>query len=354
MARNPRRSITARRKREHVEIVLNRDVSFQSKTSGFEEWEFEHNALPELIFSEINPHVTFLGKPLAMPLMISCMTGGYGSAKTINRQLAEVCEKQRVAMGVGSQRQALEDSSYHETFSIVRTVAPTIPVVGNIGAAEVAQLRDATPVQRLVDMIRADAFAVHLNPLQELLQPEGNPDFRGVLRGIELLVKQLSVPVIVKEIGSGISGRVAQRLIDVGVRIIDVAGSGGTSWAGVEIIRRNEQSLKETFWDWGIPTVEALRQLANLKRQTRELFIIASGGIFNGVHIAKSIALGADLTAAARPIMQALHKGKEKGVHKLLNAWLMELKRVMFLVGASTIDELRVAPISQVHRPGPR
>src|SRR5713101_5475889 len=257
-----RRQTTSRRKREHVEIVLNRDVSFRSKTSGFEYWEFEHNALPELNFSEIETGTAFLGKPISMPLMVSCMTGGYGNAESINRQLAEVCEEERIAMGVGSQRQALEDTFYHATFTVVREVATTIPVVGNIGAAEVARLRDASAVQRLVDMIHADAFAVHLNPLQEFLQPEGNPNFRGVLHGIEILVKNLSVPIIVKEIGAGISSAVAQRLLDVGVRVIDVAGAGGTSWAGIEMIRGNHESLREAFWDWGIPTSEAIRQVS--------------------------------------------------------------------------------------------
>lgn len=258
-------------------------------------------------------------------------------------------------MGVGSQRQALEDSSYHATFSVVREAAPTIPLVGNIGAAEVAQLRDASPVQRLVDMIHADAFAVHLNPLQEFLQPEGNPNFRGVLKGIEMLVKQLSVPIIVKEIGAGISASVAKRLIDVGVHIIDVAGAGGTSWAGIEIMRRNEHELKEAFWDWGIPTVEAIQQVSNLKSLRKEFFgqisnlkVIASGGITNGVHIAKSLALGADLAATARIVLQALHREGKQAVRDLFSLWHKELKGVMFLVGTSTIVQLQAVPLHRV------
>lgn len=342
------RTATSRRKREHVDLVLNRDVSFRSKTSGFEEWEFDHNALPELNFSEIDPSTTFLSKHLAMPLMVSCMTGGYADAQSINRRLAEVCEEVQIAMGVGSQRQALEDSSYHSTFTVVREVATTIPLIGNIGAAEVAHLRDASPVERLVEMIRADAFAVHLNPLQEFLQPEGTPNFHGVLQGIELLAKNLSVPIIVKEIGAGISSSVARRLIDAGVRIIDVAGAGGTSWAGIEILRRNEHALKESFWDWGIPTTDALMQVAQLKSQCRDLAVIASGGINSGMHIAKSIALGADLAAAARPVMQALHHGGKKGLRQLFDLWLKELRGVMFLVGARTMAHLQKTPIHRV------
>lgn len=348
MARNSRRSTTSRRKRQHVDLVLNRDAGFQAKTAGFERWEFEHNALPELNFSRVDCTTSFLTKRLSMPLMVSCMTGGYRNAHAINRQLAEVCEELQIAMGVGSQRQALEDTSYHTTFSVVREVAPTIPLIGNIGAAEVARLRDASPVERLVDMIRADAFAVHLNPLQEFLQPEGNPDFHGVRRGIELLVKHLSVPVIVKEIGAGLSASVAKRLIDVGVRIIDVAGAGGTSWAGIEIMRRNEHQLRDAFWDWGIPTAEAIAQVSNLKPVTPGLVLIASGGIANGVHIAKSLALGADLAAAARPILQALRKSGQRGVFELVQLWEKELKGCMFLVGAASVAHLQQVKLHRV------
>jgi isopentenyl-diphosphate delta-isomerase len=348
MAKHSPRSTTSRRKREHVNLVLNRDVGFQAKTAGFERWDFEHNALPELDFSQIDTTTTFLSKRLSMPLMVSCMTGGYRNAHAINRQLAEACEELQIAMGVGSQRQALEDTSYHKTFSVVREVAPTIPLIGNMGAAEVARLQDVSPVERLVDMIRADAFAVHLNPLQEFLQPEGNPEFNGVQHGIELLAKHLSVPVIVKEVGAGISASVAKRLIDVGVRIVDVAGAGGTSWAGIEIMRRNEHELADAFWDWGIPTAEAIVQISNLKPGNPSLVLIASGGIANGVHIAKSLALGADLAAAARPVLQALHKRGRRGVLDLVRLWQRELKGCMFLVGAATVAQLQQVKLHRV------
>lgn len=348
MSKHSHRSLTSRRKQEHVDLVLNRDVGFRTKSTGFEQWEFTHNALPELNFSEVDSTSTFLGKQLSFPMMVSCMTGGYRNAQWINKQLAEVCEELRIAMGVGSQRQALEDSSYHKTFQVVRQVAPTVPLIGNIGAAEIAQLNDVSPVERLVDMIRADAFAIHLNPLQEFLQPEGNPNFRGVLNGIKLLTQHLSVPVIVKEIGAGISGEVAQRLIEAGVRIIDVAGAGGTSWAGIEILRRNEDDLKETFWDWGIPTAEALRQVSQFRSRVPGLRIIASGGITNGIHIAKSLALGADLAASARPMLQALHRRGKEGLRTLLELWKKELKGAMFLVGASTIERLRQIPLRRI------
>ncbi len=337
---------TSSRKEEHVNITLTKDVSFRSKTSGFERWEFLHNALPELNFSDIDTSISFLGKHLSLPLMISSMTGGYRDAERINRGLAEVCAELHLAMGVGSQRQAIENQTFHRTFSVVREVAPEIPIIGNIGAAEVAQLKDASPVRRLAELVHADGFAVHLNPLQEFLQPEGNTNFRGVLNGIELLVKALPIPVIVKEIGAGISAPVAKRLINAGVRIIDVAGSGGTSWAGVEILRRNSAkpqrpTFAEAFWDWGIPTADALRQVASLKSQTAGLTVIASGGISSGLDVAKSIAFGADLAGAARPMLKALERGGTRGLREEIRTWEMQLKGAMFLTGSRTIADLQ-------------
>ncbi len=347
-----KRTRTSSRKQQHVEITLSKDVAFRSKTSGFERWEFQHNALPELNLSEVDPSVPFLGKRLSFPLIVSSMTGGYDDALRINRSLAELCAERRLAMGVGSQRQALEDTRFHRTFSVVREVAPEIPIFGNIGAAEVARLRDASPVQHLASLINADAFAVHLNPLQEFLQPEGTPDFRGVLKGIELLVKGLDVPLIVKEIGAGISAYVARRLLEVGVQIIDVAGAGGTSWAGVEILRRNDGSTRRTsahreesfasaFWDWGIPTADALRQVASLQSQYPSLTIIVSGGIHSGLDIAKAIAFGAHAAGSARPLLHGLERGGAKVLRSLFDRWEMELKGAMFLTGSRTIPDLR-------------
>jgi isopentenyl-diphosphate Delta-isomerase len=342
------KSKTSSRKKDHVLLTVNRDVAFREKTTGFEHWEFVHNALPEINFSDVSTETVFLSKRLSFPFMISCMTGGYADAKRINKNLAEVCEEHGVAMGVGSQRQALEDTTYHSSFSIARKAAPTIPIVGNIGAAEVAKLTDASPVQRLADLVRADAFAVHLNPLQELLQPEGSPAFRGVLRGIEALVRGLSIPVIVKEIGAGISKDVAQRLISAGVAIIDVAGAGGTSWAGVEILRRKDGRANDLFWDWGIPTSQALRQVASLRSSSPGLSIVASGGMTNGLEAAKAFALGADIVAAARPMLQVLMAAGKKGLSGSLDRWVKEFKGTMFLVGAPTLKHLRQAPINHV------
>jgi isopentenyl-diphosphate Delta-isomerase len=345
---------TSSRKQQHVALTVTRDVSFRTKTAGFERWEFLHNALPELNFSDIDPSCSFLGKTMALPLIISCMTGGYGDAARINRQLAEVCRERNIGMGVGSQRQALENSDFHRSYSVVREVAPDIPIIGNIGAAEVARLKDIYPVLKLSEMIKADAFAVHLNPLQELLQPEGSPEFTGVLRGIELLVKNLRLPVIVKEIGAGISIHVARRLMGAGVTILDVAGAGGTSWAGVEILRRRKQAsaghtakapgredFAAQFWDWGIPTVDALRQVSSLKEQHPALKVIASGGIQSGLDIAKSVAFGADLAGMARPMLLALESGGVPALNGLMDNIAMELKGAMFLTGSKSLPDLQ-------------
>ena len=348
---------TSSRKQQHVNISLTKDVAFRAKSSGFDRWDFLHNALPELNLSDIDPSAVFLGKKIALPFIISSMTGGYAKAEQINQQLAEVCVQKKIALGVGSQRQALENIRYHRSFSVARATGPNIPIFGNIGASEIANLRDVSPIARLIDLIQADGFAVHLNPLQELLQTEGNTDFRGVLDGIELLAKSLPVPIIVKEVGAGISADVARRLVDVGVKIIDIAGAGGTSWAGVEILRRNGQVKKnrgdrtrkekvksanaEMFWDWGIPTVDALKSVYPLKSESPSLKIIASGGISNGVDCAKSIALGADFIASAMSILQALAGGGTKAVIELVNQWEWELKGAMFLTGSCSIAELQ-------------
>lgn len=338
----PKNQQISKRKADHIKIILNEATNFRQKRSGFEFYEFEHNALPELNANRIDTSTKFLGKQLSFPFMVSSMTGGFLGAEKINGLLATVCNEFSVAMGVGSQRQTLENSNYIKSFNVVRQNAPNILLVGNIGAAEIASIKDVSPIQRLVDTIQADAFAIHLNPLQEFLQPEGKPNFVGVLKGIEKLVKYMSVPIIVKEIGAGISPTVAQKLINVGVNIIDTAGAGGTSWAGVEIIRRSDDSLAETFWDWGIPTAESI---IGIRKLSKKITIIGSGGIRSGLDIAKALALGADIAASATPIMKALKHGGERGIIDILTVWKTELQGVMFLVGAKNIVNLKKTKI---------
>ncbi|HET7152430.1 MAG TPA: type 2 isopentenyl-diphosphate Delta-isomerase [Candidatus Kapabacteria bacterium] len=341
-------SRTVSRKKEHVDLVLKNEVGFHSKTTGFEEWDFVHNALPELDFSETDPAQTFLGKKLAAPFIVSCMTGGYAGAKKINRDLAEVCAEFPIAMGIGSQRQAMESDLFHESFKIAREVAPNIPLIGNIGAAQIAKQTSIDTIRTAVELIRADALAVHLNPAQELLQPEGNPAFKGVLEGIEMLVGKLPIPIIVKEIGAGISAQVAQLLTDTGVKYIDVAGAGGTSWSGVELLRRKSGSVDMSmFWDWGIRTADSIIAVRNVLKKG---VVIGSGGITNGLEAAKALALGADMIGAARPMLQELNAHGKKGLQKLIESWIYQLRGAMFLTGSATIAQLQRTPIIQSHK----
>ena len=260
------KNATSSRKQEHVDLCVNQNVQFRAKTTGLENYSFIHNALPEINFTDIQIDSQFLNATIQMPLMISSMTGGYKDAEKINAELAEICQTLQIPMGVGSQRQALEQDTYTASFSIVRKYAPTIPITANIGASEIRNLSSMSNMRRIVEMIDANALTVHINPLQELMQPEGTPDFSGVLNGISYLVNNAEVPIIVKEVGAGISGDVAQRLLDCGVQIIDVAGAGGTSWAGVEILRNEHTNDSTFFWDWGIPTADCLEMIYPLKQ----------------------------------------------------------------------------------------
>ncbi len=352
MAKRTSPKPTVSRKKQHIELALSRNVGFLEKRTGLEEWEFTHNALPEVDLAHIDPSTEFLGRKVALPFMISCMTGGYTDALRINRRLAEACEAFGIAIGVGSQRQALEDARFHRTFSIVRDAAPSVPVVGNIGAAEVAALKTSEAVKGLASLIQADGFAVHLNPLQEFLQPEGNPRFQGVLDGIGLLVRELPIPIIVKEVGAGLSVEVIGRLLEAGVRYIDVAGAGGTSWAGVEILRRKgAEDAALAFWDWGIPTATAVQEAAALKGRPHRFTLIASGGLNTGLDAAKCIAMGADMAASARPVLKALASGGPRKLRAFLEGWAFQLRGAMLLTGSRTLQDLQHAPLKHVAQP---
>ncbi len=335
---------TVSRKQSHVELVSTENVEHKSISTGFEGLRFVHNALPEIAYSDIDTSTQFFGKHLGYPLLISSMTGGYEDALRINRELADVAAEYHLAIGVGSARQALETDTHHETYRVVRREYPEGLIFTNVGAPEVARLGNERKVKKLskiVDLVEADALIIHLNPLQELMQPEGDPDFRGVLFGIELCVKELGLPIIVKEVGAGISQEVAKRLLEVGVRAIDVAGAGGTSWAGVEILRhkKKDRAALEPFWDWGISTVDALVEVAKLKEKIT-FGLIASGGILNGVDAAKSIALNADLVGIARPFLKALIEGGEEALHEKVETILSQFKQAMFLTGAQDLTAL--------------
>lgn len=327
----------ANRKIEHIQIALNKDVRFKKKTTGFEDYELIHCALPEMDYGDVCTETAFLGKKLDFPLIITAMTGGFPEAVEINRQLALACQQRNIAFGVGSQRQILESEHYLDSYSVVRQAAPDCVVVGNIGAEQVAEIEDLSVFKRMVDLIEANAMAVHLNPLQEILQPEGRGIFRGVLKGIEKLVRGLKVPIIVKETGCGISENVAKALVDIGVTYIDIAGAGGTSWAGIESFREIENHLAHRFWDWGIPTAKSLEMVNRVKG----VKTIASGGIENGIVMAKALALGAHLCGGALIFLKVLMEKKLEGLMSLLSLWKQELKIAMFLTSSRKIQDLR-------------
>lgn len=340
------------RKEEHVRICAEEDVRYRSKTTGFERYDFDYVALPELDFEEVTLHTTFLGQTIRLPLLVSCMTGGYDGATAINAALARLCQRWQLAMGLGSMRSLLNNHEQLESFRIVRDQAPSIPIIANIGASQLVGEIQPADLESLVSLVGADALAIHLNPLQELLQPEGTPHFRGVLAAIEKLLSALTIPVIVKEVGSGISGRVAEQLLRVGVQYIDVAGAGGTSWAGVELKRSavdpGSNPLAE-LWDCGIPTAECIIEVDAL-RSRYDFTLIGSGGISNGFDAAKAIALGADLVGVARPLLQAFQQRGEGALDQYIADWELQLRSAMFVCGARTVSDLQRVPL-RIRRP---
>jgi isopentenyl-diphosphate delta-isomerase len=326
-----------KRKKDHVDLCVNGDVGYETPT-GFDRYFFRHNALPEVNIDNVSVEQTLLGRTFSFPLMISSMTGGYSEASRINAQIARVCEAENLPFGVGSQRALLDHPDEIDTFSVVRDEAPHAFIAANIGGAQVAGGLPDEQVSVLVDSIKADAIIVHLNPLQELVQPEGDREFAGVEEGIAKLVIQSSVPVIVKETGAGISGDVARRLLAIGVSVIDVAGAGGTSWSKVENKRKEDGHSTEIFNEWGIPTVTCIREVEELREQFR-FEMIASGGISGGADIVKSICLGADFTASARPVIQALMNGGEEELHQLISLWKEQVATILTLLGRKSFQE---------------
>jgi len=339
---------TAERKHSHVDICLRGDVAFSTITTGLERYRLRHNALPELNYDNLSTETDFLGKRIGAPLMISSMTGGYSEAAELNGKLAEAAERFQLPLGVGSMRQALEESSHRDSFAVVRRHAPTTQIFANIGAPEIAKGLSSDDLQTMIEMIRADGLIIHLNAAQELFQPEGGTDFRRVLDEVAAITAKLSVPVIAKEVGCGISAPVARQLLNAGVRVIDVAGAGGISWQKVEEARytrrfgtddRFSTRGLEELLNWGTPTAECLVAVNALRENPTPPFsLIASGGIQSGIDIAKSIALGADLAASAGALLRSLHSGT---LEETLTTWMNDLRAAMFLTGSATIAELQ-------------
>ncbi len=328
----------SKRKEEHIDLCLNHDVAYQ-KSNGFEQYDFIHEALTEVVFDDIKFDTQFLEKTISYPFMISSMTGGTERAKALNEKLSIVANKLNISIGVGSQRALLESSEHSDTYKVIRERAPKVPVLSNIGAAQIVQLKNITSLLKIIEIISADGLIIHINPLQELLQKEGEIKFEGLLHKISEIKREIDIPIIAKEVGSGISKGTARKLLDIGVDVIDVAGSGGTSWAAVELLR-NPNPENDYFREWGLKTSFCVKEIAKLKDEY-DFTLISSGGINNFVDAAKSLALGADMFASASIILKTLERSDVDGVIKLIEGWFSGIRKIMFLTGSKNIMELQ-------------
>jgi len=337
---------TESRKVDHIEINLNKAVQYRRTTTGFENVHLIHRALPELSLEEVETSTRLFGHHLSAPILIAGMTGGTRRAIKINANLAEAAERLGLGMGVGSQRAALENPDYVESYRIARERAPNTFLIANIGCPQLIEGNAVEGAKSAVEMIKADALAIHLNPLQEAIQLEGQTNFSRASERIREVCRSLDVPVIAKETGAGIAAEEAILLEKVGVKGLDVGGAGGTSWAAVEYHRAIGEGDEEaaskglTFWDWGIPTAVSL---VEAKSSTR-LPIIATGGIRTGIDVAKALALGAEAVGLASPLLKDAVQGAKR-VMESLNKLISELKIAMFLTGCKTIEDLKRAPV---------
>ncbi len=338
---------TTSRKLDHVRIVLEEDVAAKGVHTGFAAYRMPHEALPELDLAEIDTRTSFLGRPMRAPLLISSMTGGAADVTSINLALAEAAQLLGLGMGVGSQRSAIRDARLAYTYQ-VRRVAPNIPLLANLGAVQLNYGYGADECRRAVEMIEADALILHFNALQEAVQPEGNTNFKGLLRKVEQVCRALEVPVIAKEVGNGIGPSAARRLVEAGVWGIDVAGAGGTSWSEVERFRHSSEQgarVAGAFAGWGLPTTEAIRQV---RAALPHVPLIGSGGVRSGVDVAKVIALGADLAATAKPTLGPATGTGVDAVVAGLQAYIDELRVAMFCSGCADLAALRGLKLEQL------
>lgn len=341
----------AKRKLDHLLICMEKDLSVRGATTGLARYRLRHCALPELDLRDVDLSTSFLGKALRAPLLISAMTGGTAKARQINLNLAEAAQALGIAMALGSQRVAIEDPRQVSTYQ-VRSAAPEVLLFANLGAVQLNYGYGLAECRQAVQMIAADALILHLNPLQEALQPHGNTNFAGLLPKIAAICRELEVPVIVKEVGWGISESVARQLAHAGVAALDVAGAGGTSWSKVEEHRAHDDLQRRVaadFADWGIPTAEAIQQA---RRAAPQLPIIASGGIQSGPAAAVALALGADLVGLARPLLAPATVSAE-AVQDELRVLLEGLRIAMFAAGIPDIASLKATPLEKLCDPSP-
>jgi isopentenyl-diphosphate delta-isomerase len=334
------------RKADHIDVCLKEDVQSRRVTTGFEDVNLVHRALPEIEREKIDLSTTVFGYKFSAPLFVGAMTGGTAKATKINAAIAEAVDELHLGMGVGSQRIAIDNPKVERSFSVVREKAPTAFILANIGGPQLVGKYGVKETKKAVEMVKADALAIHLNALQEAVQPEGDTNYSNLLQKICKVAQELDVPVVVKETGAGIAAEDATMLEAAGVAGIDVAGVGGTSWAAVEYYRAKarqngaSQRLGETFWDWGIPTAVSLVETA----QSVKVPVIASGGIRNGIDATKALALGASLASATYPFLGPATTGSED-VKKALRYLVEEVKNAMFLVGANSVQKLQNVPV---------
>src|SRR5579872_7306212 len=329
---------TASRKADHIRINLEADVAGKGVGNGFDDYRFIHRALPDVDLAEIETSTSIFGRALAAPLLISCMTGGTDEARRINRNLARAAQEAGLALGLGSGRVLFEHPDLLDSFA-VRKLAPDVALFANLGAVQLNRGYDADDCMRLVSQLDADALVLHLNALQEALQPGGDANFSGLLPKIAAVCSTLDVPVVVKEVGWGIAPDIVRALFDAGVSAVDVAGAGGTSWSEVERHRIDDPvrtRVAAAFGGWGIPTTAAL---IGARLAVPDGTIIASGGVRNGTDIAKALTLGADSVGMAGPLVRAAAAG-DAALEETIAVILEELRLVMFCVGASHVGDL--------------
>lgn len=337
---------TRKRKADHIRIALNENIQAKRVTTGLEDVYFIHRALPGIDKKKVDLSTTVFGHKFAAPVIVGAITGGTREASKINATIAEAVGKLGLGMGVGSQRAAIEDRKLEKTFAIARKKAPTAFLMANVGGVQLVNGYGLKEAKTAIEMINADAIAIHLNALQEAVQPEGQTSFRGVLEKIREIAGEINEPVIAKETGAGIAAEDSRELEDAGVKGIDVGGAGGTSFAAVECYRSKEHQnssqrrLGDTFWDWGIPTAVSIVEAS----MTTRMCIIGSGGIRNGIDVAKALALGASLASLSFPILKAAVKEADEA-ESALSLLIDELRNAMFLVGASSIQQLRKTPV---------
>ena len=333
-----------KRKDEHLDVVLTGNAGVKDRTSGFDDIWFSHCALPEISLNTVDLRTNLFGKPLSAPLLISSMTGGPQRSIDLNRHIAEACNTLGLAFGVGSQRIALEGGSAAGFGPELRRLAPDAAIFANFGAAQLRDWNGPDMARRAVDMIAADALIIHLNPLQEAVQTGGDTDWCGLLAKIEQICRQCTFPVICKEVGAGLSGAVARRLVDAGVAAIDVAGLGGTSWVAVEVARSanpKQRAIAQPFRDWGIPTAQAV---VEARHACPDTVVIASGGIRNGLDCARAIRLGADIAGLAAGVLSNAIDSTEALVGQLQTV-IAQLRIACFCTGSGNLAQLRTAPL---------